>query len=484
MKQPFSEKRIWSFSLLFSIVVNLVLVALISIYWLSFYYFPPPEEERPIVVELMEIPAPKQPVSEAPSQEAEVAELNPLPEVEDKKAELPPQVESEIASEIQQKKEEVKIAKPPVDLPPAENIIKEASPSGAQDFNPGEEIDVPEDMTWQGVEAESTIKGKIEEAGASTRLSHLAQEGLSKVESTVGETLATGELSAPTAGVEKKSPFTKRPIAVIVENAPAARPQSGLSKADIVYEILAEGGITRFLAIFNSEPAENVGPVRSARPYFVLKAAENDAIFAHSGGSVEAFTYLEMLAVDHIDEMKNFQPFWRTQDRPPPHNLYTSVASLRQEAQRLGYNKPIRVGGFLVGDLGNPGGEKASKLEIDYAADYKVEFTYLPDKNVYQRFINGAPHIDAAAGRAIQCSTIIVQVAEHQVKDEEGRLEIRFVGEGKGWVFRDGKVAPLRWEKNDLRDKTRFYLADGEELKINPGKVWIEVVDTRTKVVF
>ena len=483
MKQPFNEKRVWSFSLLFSIVINLVLVAVISIYWLSFHYFPL-EEEEPIVIELMEIPAPEQPVSEAPPQEAEVAELSPLKEVEDKKAELPPEVKSEIASEVQQKKEEVKIAKPPVDLPPAETIIKKASPSGAQDFNPGEEIDVPENMSWQGVEAESTIKGKLEEAGTSTRLSHLAQEGLKKVESTVGETLATGELSPPTSGVEKRSPFTKRPIAVIVENAPAARPQSGLSKADIVYEILAEGGITRFLAIFNSEPAENVGPVRSARPYFILKAAENDAIFVHSGGSVEAFTYLEMLAVDHIDEMKNFQPFWRTQDRHPPHNLYTSVASLRQEAQRLGYNKPTRVGGFLVGDLGNPGGDSAPRLEISYTADYKVEFVYLPDKNVYRRLINGAPHVDAAGGQAIQCSTIIIQVTEHQVKDEEGRLEIRFVGEGTGWVFRDGKVAPIRWEKSDLRDKTRFYLADGEELKVNPGKVWIEVVDTHTKVVF
>ena len=87
-------------------------------------------------------------------------------------------------------------------------------------------------------------------------------------------------------------------------------------------------------------------------------------------------------------------------------------------------------------------------------------------------------------GQAIQCSTIIVQIAEHKVKDEEGRLEIRFVGEGSGWVFRDGKVAPLRWKKDDLRDKTRFYLTTGEELKINPGKVWIEVVDTRTRVVF
>ena len=483
MKQPFNEKRIWSFSLLFSVVVNLALIAVISIYWLSFHYFPPLEEE-PVVIELMEIPAPEEPVSEAPSQEAEVAELNPLKEVEDKKAEIPPEVKSEIASEVQQKKEEVKIAKPPVDLPPAENIVKEASPSGAQNFNPGEEIDVPEDMTWQGVEAESTIKGKLEEAGSSTRLSHLAQEGLNKVESTVGETLATGEIAPPTSGVEKKSPFTKRPIAVIVENAPAARPQSGLSKADIVYEILAEGGITRFLAIFNSEPAEDVGPVRSARPYFVLKAAENDAIFVHSGGSVEAFTYLDMLAVDHIDEMKNFQPFWRTKDRRPPHNLYTSMASLRQEAQRLGYNKPVRVSGFLVGDLGNPGGDSAPKLEINYAGDYQVGFVYLPDKNVYQRFINGAPHVDAAGGQVIQCSTIIVQIAEHQVKDEEGRLEIRFVGEGSGWVFRDGKVVPIRWKKNDLRDKTKFYFADGQELKISPGKVWIEVVDTRTKVVF
>ena len=104
-------RREYGLFLFFSVVINLVLVVVISIYWLSFHYFPTLEEE-PVIIELMEIPAPEQPASKAPLQEAEVAELSPIPEVEDKKAELPPEVESEIASEVQQKKEEVKIAKP------------------------------------------------------------------------------------------------------------------------------------------------------------------------------------------------------------------------------------------------------------------------------------------------------------------------------------------------------------------------------------
>ncbi|NSW76341.1 MAG: DUF3048 domain-containing protein [Candidatus Atribacteria bacterium] len=478
------ERRVWSFSLVFSLAVNLAVLAVISIYWLSFHYNRP-EEEKPVVVELMEIPSPKKPQGTVP-QTAELAELSPPSEMQKAEAQEVPQVKSEIASEMQQRKEQVRVPKPPVELPEAENIVGKTSPSGARLFNPGENIEVEESMKWQGAEAESTIKGQLDEAGQSSRLAHLAKEGMQRVESTVGETMATGELLPPTTNVEKRSPFTKRPIAVIVENAPQARPQAGLSKADVVYEIMAEGGITRFLAIFSSEAADRVGPVRSARPYFALKAMEHDAIFVHSGGSVEAYTYMKELALDHIDEMNHFQPFWREKERRPPHNLYTSVVSLRQEAQKLGYNRPVRSSGFGVASssANSPSGKKASALEIRYAGDYAVKFTFNEGKREYARFVNEKPHIDSSSGAQISCSTVIVQVTEHVVKDAEGRLEIRFVGQGQGWVFSDGVVLPIRWEKKTLRDKTRFYYDNGEELRVNPGRVWIEIVDTKTKVVF
>jgi len=476
------ERRVWSFSLVFSLVVNLAVLAVVSIYWLSFHYTRP--EEKPVVVELMEIPSTKKPVGTV-HQTANVAELNPPAEMQKSELQEAPQVKSEIASEAQQRKEQVRVPKPPVDLPEAANIVEKTSPAGAKLFNPGEDIEVEESMKWQGVEAESTIKGQLEEAGQSSRLAHLAQEGMQRVESTVGETMATGELLPPTTGVEKRSPFTKRPIAVIVENAPQARPQAGLSRADIVYEIMAEGGITRFLAVFNSESAERVGPVRSARPYFALKAMEHDAIFVHSGGSVEAYTYMKELALDHIDEMNNFQPFWREKERRPPHNLYTSVVSLRQEAQKLGYNRPVRSPGFgVASSSGMLAGKPASTLEIRYAGDYQVKFAFDAGKKEYYRFINERPHMDSSTNAQISCSTVIVQVTEHVVKDEEGRLEIRFVGEGQGWIFSEGKVLPIRWEKKNLRDKTKFYYDNGDEVRVNPGRVWVEIVDTKTKVVF
>jgi len=476
------ERRIWSFSLLFSVIVNLTVLAVVSIYWLSFHYTRPKEE--PVVVELMEIPSTKKPVGVVP-QTAELAELNPPPEMREANVQEAPQVKSEIASQVQQQKEQVRVPKPPVELPEAANIVEKASPSGARLFSPGENIEVEESMKWQGVEAESTMKGRFEEAGQSSRLAHLAQEGMQRVESTVGETMATGELVPPTTSVEKRSPFTKRPIAVIVENAPQARPQAGLSKADIVYEIMAEGGITRFLAVFASESADRVGPVRSARPYFALKALEHDAIFVHSGGSVEAYTYMQELSLDHIDEMNHFQPFWREKERRPPHNLYTSVVALRQEAQKLGYNRPVKNPGFGVASSSSSReGKSAPTLEIGYGGDYKVQFTFDAGKREYYRFINEKPHMDSSSNTQISCSTVIVQVAEHVVKDADGRLEIRFVGEGKGWVLSDGKAYPIRWEKKNLRDKTRFYYDNGEELRINPGRVWIEIVDTKVKVVF
>ncbi|HSV30519.1 MAG TPA: DUF3048 domain-containing protein [Atribacteraceae bacterium] len=483
-KSFINEKRVWTFAVSFSLALNILIIVLVSLYWLATRYVPPPEEEI-VVIQLMEIPSLVAPVSPVAEEAVDIAELTPIEEVRAENILEIPQVETEISTKVEQQAEQVEIPKPPLDLPTAEMVVEQASPAGTKLSTAGERIDLPEDLSWQGVEAEATIRARVEEVGASTRLAQLAREGAQRIESTVGETLATGEIVPPPPQAEKRSPFTKRPIAIVMENAPQARPQSGLSQADIVYEIATEGGITRFLAIFASEVPERVGPVRSARPYFVMKAAENDAIFAHVGGSVEAYTMIREMRVNAIDEFKFFQAFWRTRDRQPPYNLYTSIATLRNQAQSLGYNRPIRSVAFPLRtpeeDLGTP---QARRLEIGFTGDYQVRFVYDPIQNIYRRYINGLPHIDAANGRQITCSTIIVQITEQVVKDAEGRLEIRFVGRGDGWAFLDGKAVRLTWEKRDLRDKTQFFLPDGRELKINPGKLWIQVVNTNTPVNF
>lgn len=477
----FNEKKVWSLSLLISLGVNLAVLAAVSLWWFSFRITR--AEEEPIVVELMEIPAKEVPQGVTP-QEIARAELKPPQSVEAKEP-LEPQVESELATQREQQKQQVRIPKPPIDLPKAENVLEQASPSGARIFTPGEELEVEEEMQWEGPEAEATIRGMLEEAGRSNLLAHLAQEGLATSEGMVGETLATGELVPPTATFERRSPFTRRPFAFAIENTPEARPQHGLGKASIVYEMLTEGGITRFLAVFQPGSAQRVGPIRSARPYFVLKAFEHDAVFVHSGGSVEAYTYLRELAVDHIDEQRSFRPFERLRDRRPPHNLYALFPSLLEEAQHLGLTRPVRSATFSVlPPEESPEGRDASRIEVQYTRNYRVQFSYDPGRKVYLRSINGQPHRDGESGGQISCGTVIVQVTEHKVKDAEGRMEIRFVGKGSGWMFLQGRAVPIVWEKKSLRDKTRFYLQNGKEAKVAPGSVWIEVIDSQEKVVF
>ena len=127
-----------------------------------------------------------------------------------------------------------------------------------------------------------------------------------------------------------------RPIAAMIDNHPYARPESGLAQADIVYEALAEGGITRFLGLFFTQPAEKIGPIRSARHYFIYWADEYNAMYAHCGGYPEAYTAIAATGIADMDDLKGSPGFWRNSDREAPHNLYTSTAALRAEADRRG----------------------------------------------------------------------------------------------------------------------------------------------------
>lgn len=477
----FNEKRVWSVSFVISVAINIAFLAVFSFWLLSIRV--PKIEEKPVVVELMEIPAKEAPQDTTP-REVTRAELRPPEELKTEES-LQPQVQSELAAKAEAERQQVRLPKPPVDLPKVENPLGEAAPSGEKIFTPGEELEVEERMQWEGPEAEATLRGLFEEKGKSNLLADLAEEGLTRSEGLVGETLATGELTPPEGTFERRSPFTRRPFAFAIENTPQARPQYGLSRASVVYEMLTEGGITRFLAVFEPQSQGRVGPIRSARPYFVLKAFEHDAVLVHSGGSVEAYSYLQELAVDHIDEQKNFRPFERVRDRRPPHNLYALFPSLLQEAQLLGLARPVRSATFSVLPPGeSPQGKDAPQVEIRYTRDYRVRFTYDPERRVYFRSINGEPHRDGETGLQLFCGTVVVQVAEHRVKDAEGRVEIRFIGKGSGWMFLGGKVVPITWEKKSMRDKTHFYLPDGKEARIAPGPVWVEVVDSQEKVVF
>lgn len=283
----------------------------------------------------------------------------------------------------------------------------------------------------------------------------------------------------------EKANLEQRPLAVMVENSPPARPQSGLDKADIIYEVLAEGGITRFMAIFYGGDAEKVGPVRSARPYFLARALEYEALYVHSGGSPEALAQIKELRVADLDQFGNNYPFWRSRDRKAPHNLYGDTRKMRSVAQkkRPGWKGDVPTFSFLEKGQENPDGLPANSLTINYAnRASQVRYEYNSGDKKYYRYNGGKAHKDAITGNQLAAANIIIQFAGTQVIDREGRRKVSMVGRGKGFLYTGGRRYQIEWAKDSLRSATRYKLAGGKEMLLNPGQTWIQVVPKGTEI--
>lgn len=282
--------------------------------------------------------------------------------------------------------------------------------------------------------------------------------------------------------------INRRPLAVMIENAPAARPQSGLDKADVIYEIMAEGGITRFLAIFLHGDTDKLGPVRSARPYYIERMLEYNAMYAFCGGSAAA---LEMVKNEGIASLNEFfvgrKAYWRIKGRKAPHNLYTDTRKLREVGIQKGYEKSVKLPeyAFLESGEENKDGIEARGVVINYPTKYSiVKWKYDKNSNKYLRYEGGKIHLDAVTGKQLAASNIIVQYVKTKVIDKEGRLEAAMTGKGKSILFTGGKAYIGTWAKSSMRAQTYFYGSNGETLKLNPGQTWIEVVPTGVNVTY
>lgn len=292
---------------------------------------------------------------------------------------------------------------------------------------------------------------------------------------------------SPLTGEEvPQDKINRRSLAVMIENAPAARPQSGLDKADIVYEILAEGGLTRFMAIFLQNDTGMLGPVRSARPYFIERMFEYDAMYAFCGGSPAA---LDMVKNERVASLNEFgvgkKAYWRIKDRKAPHNLYTDTEKLRKVGAQKGYEKSPNLPEleFLSKGEENEGGVTAQQVVIGYPTKYSlVKWEYDPANMLYKRSEGGKVHRDAVTGKQLTASNIIVQYVRSSTIDTVGRLEFSMVGRGRSVLFTGGKAYTGTWLKLGTKKQTYFYGENGEVLKLNPGQTWIEVVPTSTKV--
>lgn len=297
--------------------------------------------------------------------------------------------------------------------------------------------------------------------------------------------LHEGKVKSPLTGLyidEEK--INNRPIAVMLDNYYKARPQAGLSEADIVYEILAEGNITRYLAIFHTGEPKIIGPVRSARPYFISKALEYNPLYVHVGGSQQALIDvrdLKMADIDALSSGKNV--FWRQKHKPIPNNMYTDMEAILREAKRKGYTLTSNLTSFNFNTNDTLiNGDDLISIKFPYKDNYASQFKYDNETKQYLRFINNVPHKDETTNIHLSAKNIIVQFADNKILDSEGRLEIDIIGEGKGYYITNGKLMDIIWKKENRRSQTRIFDVNGSEISLNPGITWFQIVPSNMSV--
>lgn len=320
---------------------------------------------------------------------------------------------------------------------------------------------------------DSRVENGAEEQLKSGGLAKLAREEIPEV--TIPDT-------APFLGVDMAAYSLTRPVMVMIENSAAARPQAGLEDASIVYEFLAEGGITRFMALFYEKFPNRVGPVRSTRPYFVQTAEEYRALLLHVGASTEGYRKLAETNLMHIDEIGTGGFFWRDSSRKAPHNVYTGMKKLKELFERkyapiaIPPRFPYQPAAFLNG----ADTVKANELKIPYWGNYSVTYRYEANRRQYLRHIGERPHL-MEGGKKLYANNIFVQYVDTTIKDQIGRLEIDMVGSGKLLFFRDGAVLTGTWSKAK-GEKTRYLDQNGKAIELAPGPTWIQVVPGNARV--
>jgi len=295
---------------------------------------------------------------------------------------------------------------------------------------------------------------------------------------------------APLTGLPVSGDSGGRAFLFTVENSPAARPQSGLEQADLVYEVLAEGEITRFLAVYQSEHPQVIGPVRSMRPYFAEIGVGLDAVLVHAGWSQDGMNMMVKLKADHMDGVyADGAVFWRFKDRKAPHNLYTSWEKVQQGFARHKFRAAWKNPGLLFAEAGEEttGGSDsaawgpAGSVTIPYLMGYKVSYEYDAEAGVYKRFMDDKPHEDKESGKQLTAANVIVMEADHRVLDKAGRRAVDVNSSGNAVLIQQGRERKATWSRND--GVIRVF-ADGKELPLIPGKTWVQIVPKGTVPAF
>jgi hypothetical protein len=278
----------------------------------------------------------------------------------------------------------------------------------------------------------------------------------------------------------------RHPIAVMIDDLGAARPQSGFSAASVVWQAPAEGGIPRYMLIFQERIPTDVGPVRSARYYFIAWASEWNALYAHAGGSPQALATLRAKGsgqlVYNADEFRWGGSFHRITTRNAPHNLYTSGKNLRRLLTKVGAKDgPMKAAWKFAPDAPLDARPKGGTITTKYPGNYNtITYHYDRTTNTYLRSVTGeTKETDAASGLRVapkNVAVMLVSFAPLGDNPAKHRLEADLIGTGKAWVATNGHTTVGTWKKTAIDAPTRFYDANGNQIVFTVGQTFVQVM--------
>lgn len=277
-------------------------------------------------------------------------------------------------------------------------------------------------------------------------------------------------------GLEVSPDVNQRQVTgVMIENSPDARPQAGLRDAGVVYEAVAEGGITRFLALFQDTESKYIGPVRSVRPYYLDFLVPFDGAIAHVGGSPQALSQIKSQDIKDLDQFANPGAYERISSRFAPHNVYTSTAKLDEVEKSKKYTASDFTG-FEHARKEQPAEKVTAKtISMNLSGPlYNVQFKYDAKSNSYKRYMAGQPHKDDKSGKQISPKVVIAIVMN---RSQNGVYSVyKTTGSGKVSVYQNGTVIKGTWKKDSRKDQFTFLDSEKNPIEFVPGKKWITIV--------
>lgn len=280
-----------------------------------------------------------------------------------------------------------------------------------------------------------------------------------------------------------------RPIAVMIDNHSDAWPQAGLQEAYMVYEIIVEGGETRLMALFKGVDLEKIGPVRSARHYFLDYVMENDAIYAHFGESPQADSDIKKYGIDEIDGIaEDGTTFWRVKDKASPHNAVTSTVKLLESAKNKKYkttSKEESVLNYVTDEVGLEEGQGAVSVTIPHSQLQTVKYEYDEENKVYERQARGKEQVDWDTEKTITTKNIIITFCDNYTLDDvedKGRQGLKNIGTFDGYYITNGKAIKIKCTKSARDEQTIYKDLEGNEIKVNDGNTFVNICPTDAEV--